>query len=136
MATKKFKALPKDSQRAAFAQMDKDGTRRAGGRSASVIFSAKNSERLKGLRSGTIAATDFFNEKIKPIRVRRDEALKIKSFYEQSRSTHLEGYNSAKKAVQKEQRNINKQYESFSKLEAARQSFKFPTKRAKQGKLF
>lgn len=27
MATKKFKKLPKDSQRAAFAQMDKDGTR-------------------------------------------------------------------------------------------------------------
>lgn len=27
MATKKFKKLPKDSQRAAFAQMDADGTR-------------------------------------------------------------------------------------------------------------
>ena len=27
MATKKFKKLPKDSQRAAFAQMDEDGTR-------------------------------------------------------------------------------------------------------------
>lgn len=31
MATKKFKKLPKDAQRAAFAQMDKDGTRESGG---------------------------------------------------------------------------------------------------------
>jgi|JI10StandDraft_1071094.scaffolds.fasta_scaffold425553_2 hypothetical protein len=30
MATKKFKKLPKDSQRAAFAQMDEDGTRQKG----------------------------------------------------------------------------------------------------------
>ena len=30
MATKKFKKLPKDSQRAAFAQMDEDGTRERG----------------------------------------------------------------------------------------------------------
>jgi hypothetical protein len=31
MATKRFKKLPKDSQRAAFAQMDEDGTRQRGG---------------------------------------------------------------------------------------------------------
>lgn len=31
MATKKFKKLPKDSQRAAFAQMDEDGTRQGKG---------------------------------------------------------------------------------------------------------
>lgn len=38
MATKKFKKLPKDSQRAAFAQMDDDGTRQGkGGKSGGGV---------------------------------------------------------------------------------------------------
>ena len=38
MATKKFKKLPKDSQRAAFAQMDEDGTRQnRGGKSGGGV---------------------------------------------------------------------------------------------------
>lgn len=38
MATKKFKKLPKDAQRAAFAEMDKDGTRQnRGGKSGGGV---------------------------------------------------------------------------------------------------
>lgn len=57
MATKKFKKLPKDSQRAAFAQMDKDGTRNdrgnaRGGGSIAVKTLSKNKTKLPHITSG------------------------------------------------------------------------------------
>ena len=39
MATKAFKKLPKAAQRAAFAEMDKDGSRRGGGRAGGLVKS-------------------------------------------------------------------------------------------------
>lgn len=54
MATKKFKKLPKDSQRAAFAQMDEDGTRQGrggkGGGGIAIKTLKKHSEGLSAVR--------------------------------------------------------------------------------------
>lgn len=46
MATKAFKRLPRDAKRAAFAQMDKDGTRRSSRSTASF----QNKQNLGGYR--------------------------------------------------------------------------------------
>ncbi len=46
MATKKFKSLPKKSQKAAFAEMDKDGTRRSKGVSVKKLKKIEERVRL------------------------------------------------------------------------------------------
>ena len=52
MATKKFKKLPKDSQRAAFAQMDEDGTRqRGGGNGGSVTTLKRSANKLQHIKT-------------------------------------------------------------------------------------
>ncbi len=49
MATKKFKSLPKKSQEAAFAQMDKDGTRRSKGGKSSGVSVRKLKKQSEGI---------------------------------------------------------------------------------------
>jgi len=53
MATKRFKKLPKDSQRAAFAQMDEDGTRQRGGGNGGGVKALKRSaNKLQHIKTG------------------------------------------------------------------------------------
>ena len=87
MATKKFKKLPKDSQRAAFAQMDEDGTRqnkggKSGGGAVAVRTLKKQSEGIVAVKlpkydAANVSAANTVYESIKVYNAASPEQKKV-----------------------------------------------------------
>lgn len=134
---KSFKSLPKRAQKAAFAQMDDDGTRKNKGaakRKSGVSFSAENTKRLNKLRAAKSSARSLVSDKITPLRKQRDSLLR-----ESAEFSAVGGYKEAqrlKKQAQGLQAKINKQTPKLSALNSAARGAKVSTKRGKQAKLF
>lgn len=137
MAKKSFKSLPKRAQKAAFAEMDKNGTRRSKQKSkpkSGVTFSAENSKRLNTLRSAKSAARALVANKIAPLRQKRDAALN------EARQFEAIGAAGPARKLRNEakstQGKINKAAEKLSAINSAARSVKVNKSRTKQGKLF
>ena len=117
MATKKFKDLPKDAKRAAFAQMDKDGTR----------------ENRQGKNAGGIPVKSLGRSKNKlpHIKTEEQQALLNRSVYHYEKGSKTDQsrmeqglFNGQIKAEQN-LRGVYKSSRKFDELQTAKKSVEF-----------
>lgn len=143
MATKRFKALPKDSQRAAFAQMDKDGTRQ-GRRGGGGGFVGGGRRQLDNMRGAISRARREFAD-IAPAKEALDYSrnmVKAQSRLLKDEEKGTVYYDSRERALKNEIARVKeyggllkKEVREFKAANAIKRSFRIKTG-AKQGKLF